>query len=489
MIGIESRQIEIDRIFARYNSRPPSTVPAVEVELDRKDLTPADESLLDKILRSRHGEKFTKLYKGEWQGNYPSQSEADLSLCSILAFWCQKDQAQIDRIFCKSGLFRPKWDERHGKDNYGNMTIERAISQTEKVYTVAQDASQKKVSNTRKFELVQAGKIEVKPTQWLVRDLMELDSLALLFGDPGCGKSFWAIAIALAIATGTTFYGHKVLQGPVIYIAGEGHNGLKKRILAWSHANGVNHEDAPLFVSTMPAALTDATIVQQVQTSIESVSADHAPPVLIVIDTLARNFGPGDENSTQDMGLFIQAADTLRAISQATVLLVHHSGHGDKSRARGAMALKGALDAEYRLDKDDMGIVRLEATKMKDAKHPEPAAYKILSIILPFLDSDGAAQFSAVLESTSYSPPPQKGKAGQGKHQTRALQILREIQDERRKNHSDEGKDPATARISVEEWKKTMKDEGIPQQRISEVVNSLRNQNMITGRDGFVSPL
>lgn len=489
MIGIESRQIEIDRIFARYNSRPPSTVPAVEVELDRKDLTPADESLLDKILRSRHGEKFTKLYKGEWQGNYPSQSEADLSLCSILAFWCQKDQAQIDRIFCKSGLFRPKWDERHGKDNYGNMTIERAISQTEKVYTVAQDASQKKVSNTRKFELVQAGKIEVKPTQWLVRDLMELDSLALLFGDPESGKSFWAIALGLAVATGTPFYGHKVIQGAVIYIAGEGHNGLKKRMAAWSITTGVSHDASPLFVSNMAAALTNDEMFEQVEEAIKLSSAEHGPPVLIVIDTVARNFGPGDENSTKDMGLFVQAADSLRAISQATVLLVHHSGHGDKSRARGAMALKGALDAEYRLDKDEAGIIRLEATKMKDVKHPEPCAFQLRLIPLQTFDCDGKQEISAVLESTSYSPPPQKGKAGQGKHQTRALQILREIQDERRKNHSGEGKDPATARISVEEWKKTMKDEGIPQQRISEVVASLRNQNMITEKEGFVSPL
>jgi hypothetical protein len=486
---IEYRQTETDAIFSRYAGDSPATNAAPVMKAQGGELTQADEILLDKIIRSRQDQKFQKLFMGDWQGDYESQSEADLALCSILAFWSKKDPEQIDRIFCQSKLYREKWDEQHGRDTYGEMTIGRAIAHTETVYGENQAPSRKTYSTRGVFELIQAGKLEDSPSQWLVRNLVELDSLALVFGDPGCCKSFWAIALALCVATGTEFFGHKVRQGPVIFIAGEGGNGLRKRMVAWSLTAGIRYDTAPLFVSRKAAALTVEEIVDQVEAAIETVLAEHGPPVLIVIDTVARNFGPGDENSTQDMSQFIQAADALRAISQATVLLVHHTGHGDKSRARGAMALKGALDAEYRLDKDESGVVRLEATKMKESKHPEPEAYRIKSVELPLPDDEGEPQYSAVLESTSYAPPPQKGKAGQGKHQVKALQILKDLQAEGRRLCVTEGRDPATARISLDAWKKSMKADGIPAQRVSEVISALRGNEMITGKDGYVSLL
>lgn len=481
---IEWRQAELDNLFHKYAGETLAVLPETAND---EQWTQADQDLCAKISRSKQGERWGKLFDGQFD-DYGSQSEADLALCSMLAFWCRKDAKQMDRIFRESRLYRLKWDEVHGQQTYGQMTIQKAIDATENVYSRNQ-ADISASFRSRVFELVQAGKIEMKPIQWLIQDLVERDSLVLLFGDPGCGKSFFAIAVALCVATGSQFYGRDVKRGPVIYVAGEGHNGLKRRMMAWSLANKVGHDDAPLFVSMMPAALTDADMVKEIQAAIKMVSAEHGSPVLIVIDTLARNFGPGDENSTQDMSKFIQAADDLRTISQATVLIVHHNGHGDKGRARGAMALKGALDAEYRLDKDEAGTIRMEATKMKDAKYPEPCAFQLRSVPLNVCNSDGEPEFSAVLETTSYAPPPQKGKAGHGKHQTQALAILKDLQNDERRNYSAEGKDPATVRVSVDVWKKAMKAGGMPSQRISEVVKSLRDLRMITEGGGYVSPL
>lgn len=481
---IQSRQAELDSLFIKYAGDPVNVLSEV---VDQGEWTQADQELCVKIRRSKQGDKFQKLFCGQFT-EYESQSEADLALCSSLAFWCRKDADQMNRIFRQSKLYRPKWDEKHGQQTYGQMTLQKAIDGTVNVYGENQ-TQPKEGRSTQTFQLMQAGQIKMRPIQWLIRNLVELDSLALLFGDPGCGKSLWAIDAALCVATGKPFHGHAVTTGPVIYIAGEGHNGLKRRMTAWSLVNNVSHDNAPLFVSKAPAALTDADIAKHVQAAIESVSAEHGPPVLIVIDTLARNFGPGDENSTQDMSKFIQAADALRNISHATVFIVHHSGHGDKKRARGAMALKGALDAEYRLDKDEAGIMRMEATKMKDAKYPDPCAFKIQTVTLECLNSDGEPQFSAVLQLTSYAPPPQKGKAGRGKHQTHALAILRDLHSKARERLSDEGKTPNTARVSIDDWKKAMKDDAMPPQRIPEAIKKLRDLGIVTERDGYVSPL
>ena len=76
------------------------------------------------------------LYCGDWKVRYPSQSEADLALCSKLAFWFQKDAVRIDEIFRQSSLFRVKWDEKHHGDGstYGQKTVEMAISGCRDVY-------------------------------------------------------------------------------------------------------------------------------------------------------------------------------------------------------------------------------------------------------------------------------------------------------------------------------------------------------------------
>ena len=94
--------------------------------------------MIQKIRDSKKGWKFDQLFGGDWQ-EYPSQSEADQSLCSILAFWTGNDPIQIDGIFRQSGLFRKKWDENRGGQPYGEKTINKAISTNRETYKAPSD--------------------------------------------------------------------------------------------------------------------------------------------------------------------------------------------------------------------------------------------------------------------------------------------------------------------------------------------------------------
>lgn len=85
-----------------------------------------DDALIRRAKAAANGAKFSKLWEGDTIG-YSSQSEADLALCSLLAFWTDGDTARADRLFRRSGLMRAKWDERHGSETYGAMTIARAM--------------------------------------------------------------------------------------------------------------------------------------------------------------------------------------------------------------------------------------------------------------------------------------------------------------------------------------------------------------------------
>jgi primase-polymerase (primpol)-like protein len=106
------------------------TTGAADVDVDLED-----ENLLEKARNASNGEKFERLWNGNTVG-YDSQSEADMALCCLLAFWTGGDRTQMDHLFRQSGLHREKWNEVHYADGstYGGKTIERAIATTSEFY-------------------------------------------------------------------------------------------------------------------------------------------------------------------------------------------------------------------------------------------------------------------------------------------------------------------------------------------------------------------
>ncbi len=90
-----------------------------------------DERLLTRARKAKNREKFVALFDRGETGGYSSQSEADLALCMILAFWAHRDASQIDRLFRRSKLFRPKWDESAGQgETYGQRTVRVAVERS-----------------------------------------------------------------------------------------------------------------------------------------------------------------------------------------------------------------------------------------------------------------------------------------------------------------------------------------------------------------------
>lgn len=89
----------------------------------------SDEDVLAKALATDKDTLFPKLWNGQWQDSYETQSEADMALVCKLAFWTGKDRAQMDRLFRQSALFREKWDARHHANGatYGEETLSKAV--------------------------------------------------------------------------------------------------------------------------------------------------------------------------------------------------------------------------------------------------------------------------------------------------------------------------------------------------------------------------
>lgn len=140
------------------------------VDLPSRPVDLNETELIEKIESSKQGKLFNELYSGNWEGRYNSQSEADLTLANILAFWTGRDYSKMDAIFRSSGLYREKWNEKRGDGTYGEIIIDKAINDTTDVYTPKSNYSiaieNKEVKSQTGSDLVIAiGKSYLKMTE------------------------------------------------------------------------------------------------------------------------------------------------------------------------------------------------------------------------------------------------------------------------------------------------------------------------------------
>ncbi len=349
------------------------------------------------------------------------------------------------------------------------------------------NAFEEQVKNTqrRAFGFIHNSEMVIKKPDWIVKGYLEKNSFGQFFGDPSFGKTLAGIDLACCVATGRHFHGLQVRQHGVLVIAGEGMNGLTRRVRAWEIENNTSLADAPLYFSTGAAAFCDTDSLEQVRSAIAALP-EGVNIGLIIIDTLARNFGPGDENLTKDMNVFIAALDSIRADYFCAIIPIHHSGHGDKSRGRGAMALKGALDVEYVFTKDADGLVRMTCTKMKDFEVPDPMAFRIKGVDLGIYDEDGEPITGAVLVRTEYTPPARKQQP-RGKNQISAFAILEGMladYPDGQWAYADSG-----LRISVKDWEEECVKCEIIRERFYDARKGLERKGLIEVISGYVAVL
>jgi len=234
------------------------------------------------------------------------------------------------------------------------------------------------------------------PIAWLVKGWWQSDALIMVHGPSGGGKTFVVLDWALRMAAGIDdWHGAKVRPGPVVYLAGEGHHGLRSRVAAWKQHHGAKRLD--MWLSKAGCDLNTPEGYQRVADAIRALKV---LPRVIIVDTLHR-FLRGDENSAQDAKTMLDACARLMAEFACSVVLVHHTGVSDEAqhRARGSSAWRGALDIEISVvpPKGD-GPIEIVQRKSKDAELAKPMHVELHQVeITGWLDEDGQPVTSAVI--------------------------------------------------------------------------------------------
>jgi phage/plasmid primase-like uncharacterized protein len=230
---------------------------------------------------------------------------------------------------------------------------------------------------------------------WVIKNLLERGSNTLLFGESGACKSLIAMDWAFCIGNGIPWHGHKTKKGTVVVIAGEGHRGLAMRMQALKQKYNMNPDN--IYFSTKSVNLLDTDAVMRVANILDGLDLDE-PPCAIFIDTMHRNMH-GDENSSEDMAIFLANMELLAKKYNAAISPVHHSGHGDKGRARGSSAIKAGMDAEFCMTKKSKMEVTLSCTKSKDFSAGNNMDFRIKVVDLEgdcFYDDDEGKQIEGV---------------------------------------------------------------------------------------------
>jgi hypothetical protein len=277
--------------------------------------------------------------------------------------------------------------------------------------------------------------IQDEPVEWLIEGVIPKGSFTALYGPPGSFKSFIALDIAEAIATGRTWMGKEVKQtGAVLYLAGEGFGGIGARIKACK-MHHQTEDGAPIYIVRHQLNLRSSAedfnaLMMAVVTLVEQTGMEFS---LAIVDTLARAFGGGNENSSEDMGAFITAMGKVQEFLNCALMVLHHSGKDAAKGLRGHSSLLGAVDTELellRFEEQMKGVLTI--SKQKDGADNERFGFEMVEVEIrpaglalsePVVSLAVQASDSAVNEASSGG----KGNAGAGRNQRLEMSCLETV--------------------------------------------------------------
>jgi putative DNA primase/helicase len=248
------------------------------------------------------------------------------------------------------------------------------------------------------------------PIAWLVKHWVQAGALIMVHGPSGGGKTFVVLDWCLRMAAGMDDWcSNKVRPGSVVYLAGEGHHGLRGRVAAWKHHHQAGR--LSMWLSRDGCDLNTPTGYAKV---VEQVRMLPKMPAIIAVDTLHR-FLSGDENSAQDTKTMLDACGALMREFSCAVLLVHHTGVSEEAqhRARGSSAWRGALDIEVSIVPSKNGSpMEIIQRKSKDAELAKTVYVRLEQVQIPgWKDEDDQPVTSAVI-SQEDAPVSEKKLGG-----------------------------------------------------------------------------
>ncbi|MFE7278548.1 AAA family ATPase [Streptomyces sp. NPDC057623] len=295
------------------------------------------------------------------------QCDAAVSKCSDEG---KSMSHHVGLIMAKAGTIGPVKSEPE----------ERAGVRDEPAVTSADDAAAgvRKVKAPRrpKSRFLSRQELRDRPEpQWLIERLIPEYGIGQLFGPTYGGKTYAAVDLVMRITTGMGHWiGHTIkMSGAVFYVLMEGGFDFGKRLDAWELKYGRTSDELYVMVEE-ELNLADAESLEQLA---EDVTAVSSTPRLLVIDTQSLAIRGVDENDNTGMNEVMQRLKALSKALGCFVLLVHHTGHANGDRGRGASAQPAALDTIIRINGSDKDGRKIAVPKVKAGREVKERDFRL----------------------------------------------------------------------------------------------------------------
>lgn len=363
-----------------------------------------ERTVIDRASSAKNGGKFRALFDGNTAG-YGSQSEADLALCSMIAFWTGPDHDRIDRVFRQSGLCRPKWD----RDDYRESTLTIACDRAEFwepgsdndptiIFDRVADDREEAQSLPEYPYIIQVAdglKEPRQPDRWLVEGILRDESIQLIVGPPKTYKSFFAQELSIAVGTGSPMFSEFPTIEPrrVLYVQEE-----SARSHLWARYEGILRGRGmhPEVLRDQVWAITNQGIRLDQDDSLERLlreGVEAVQPHLVIFDPL-REMHWQDENKAEAMLPILRTFKMLRDRYKISVAIIHHNNKNPlytspADSIRGTSAIWAAMDgAVFVSTTEEDKVMKVQFT-LKEGGQTPPFLYSIK-------DDEDAIRFSVV---------------------------------------------------------------------------------------------
>jgi hypothetical protein len=275
------------------------------------------------------------------------------------------------------------------------------LSSDPEVAVQLKKADEAKARAEDRFKLETAAEFaKRRKASWIVKGVVPMATLGVVYGASGSGKSFWLFDLMAAVsraADQALWRGHKINPARVCWIAAEGVEDMRKRVLGYCTYQGILLADLPMeFVGEAPNFMEPV----DVKAVIRQIRARGRFDV-IVVDTLAQVMSGGNENSGEDMGQVLGYCRDITRLTGAMVVLVHHSGKDESRGARGWSGLRAAADFEFEIIRSDNDRVAT-VTKMKGGEDGGEYGFQLQTVAVG-TDEDGDVETTCVVSYTDSS--------------------------------------------------------------------------------------
>lgn len=229
--------------------------------------------------------------------------------------------------------------------------------------------------------------------EFAIDGFLDRRGVAIMPGASASGKTFVTLDMGMSMACGLKFMGMDTLSGLVVYQAGEGKEGVTKRLDGWMQEHGIEPSPSIPFVM-LTAKVNLFRDDKDVDTLIEECrewSEYHEKPVrMVVIDTFNKAITGANENAGQDMTKVLSRLERISETLDCAVLVpMHMSKAGD---IRGHTSIRGDVSNVILITKTELNdangraIRTIKLDKNKDGEGDKPMRFVLRQVATEVVD-------------------------------------------------------------------------------------------------------